>query len=300
MTQTLISKPTYVAYADETHYNIGRYRGVALVSMRYEQASSLSKSLQGIFQELGITEFKWHKLDSNTDRKAALEMLACAVNNACTGILRVDVLTWDIQDSRHRISKRDDIANLQRMYYKLFKDVLCVRWPDDSIWYLCPDEQGSMKWNEVQDFLGMKDTRVEARRDLFTQGRINVRNRREFGIEQIAEGQSQNEPLIQLADLFAGLVVYSRACYDRYEQWQRDYGQQQALFKGWMSSVKLSRSDYERCAVLANFNDMCKRRRLGVSLKRNRGLKTFDPTNPINFWWYVPQHDEDRAPVKEP
>jgi len=51
-------------------------------------------------------------------------------------------------------------------------------------------------------------------------------------------------------------------------------------------------------AVLAQLDAICKRKKLGVSLKTNHGLRTFDPANPVNFWWYESQYDEDKAPVK--
>ncbi len=65
-----------------------------------------------------------------------------------------------------------------------------------------------------------------------------------------------------------------------------------------MHPIKLSKSDQERCCVLYEFNNKCKNKKLGVSLKINRGLKTFDAKNPINFWWYEPQHEADKAPRK--
>jgi hypothetical protein len=33
----------------------------------------------------------------------------------------------------------------------------------------------------------------------------------------------------------------------------------------------------------------------GVGLNNSRGLKTWKPENPINFWFYEPQHEDDTA-----
>ena len=298
--QSTLAQPTHLAYADETLHNMGRYRGIGLISLRYEHLESLCIALQSLLHESGITELKWQKLDGAKYRFAALKILHCTVKSACAGLLRADVLTWDIQDSRHTVRGRDDSANLQRMYYHLFKNVLLTRWPDGSIWRLCPDEHTGMKWAEVEDFLGKTSTQFEVRCDLFTQGRFSARLKQEFGIEQIMPCQSHQEPIIQMADLLVGLAVYSRISYDRYEQWNREHTQQPSLFSIHTKiAVPLSRSDHERCRVLSEFDAMCKRRKLGVSLKTNRGLKTFDPANPINFWWYEPQHEGEKAPVKE-
>jgi len=36
---------------------------------------------------------------------------------------------------------------------------------------------------------------------------------------------------------------------------------------------------------------------MGVSLRKYKGLRTMKPSNPINFWWYEPQSDLDKAPT---
>lgn len=294
------NQPSHIAFADETRHNIGRYRGIGLISLRYEHLWSLCVALQSLLQESGITELKWQKLDGAKYRFAALKILRCTVKSACAGLLRADVLTWDIQDSRHTVRGRDDSANLQRMYYHLFKNVLHTRWPNQSKWRLCPDENSAMNWSEVEDFLDKSSTTVEVRCDLFTQGGFKARLKQDFGIEQITPCKSHEEPLVQIADLFVGLGVYSRISYGQYEHWSQDNRGQLALFTNVISTAaKLSRSDRERCCVLDEFDAMCKRQKLGVSLKTNRGLKTFDPANPINFWWYESKHEGDKAPVKE-
>jgi len=297
MVQHAPSLPTHIAYADETHHNIGRYRGLALITLKQEHETALSMELQRLLQESSVTEFKWEGLRTAKARFAALKMLEFAIKQAVARILRVDVLTWNTQDRRHKVKGRDDVANLHRMYYHLFRNVLCERWPDESIWRLCPDEQAAMKWDEVEHTLEMVSERIEMRRDLFSQDDFGLRLKQEFSIEQIVPCKSNQEPLIQLADLCVGLAAYSRSSYDCYEQWQRASDRQMSLLP-LESSVQFSGSDRERCRVLAEFDFLCKSSKLGVSLKTNRGLRTFDPKKPINFWWYEPQHEADKAPVK--
>lgn len=291
-------EPTHVAYADESKHNVGRYRGVALISLRLEDAGRLSAELEGLFQESGITEFRWKKVGNAKYRFAAIKMLGYGVEKATKGLLRVDVLTWDTEDSRHKVRGRDDIANLQRMYYHLFRHVLRERWPDGSLWRLCPDENTALDWDTMEDFLNMASSRVETRQDLFSGGKFRARLKQEFSIEQIVPRKSHEEPLVQLGDLFVGFAVYSRTSYNRYKAWQRGSTQQLPLFEEGEGSAQLSLSDQERCQVLDRFDALCKRRKLGVSLKTHRGLWTPDPKNPVNFWWYEPQHEEDRAPVR--
>jgi len=73
---------------------------------------------------------------------------------------------------------------------------------------------------------------------------------------------------------------------------------QRSLFDEANASSNPSRSSQERFTVLKQFDEACKRRRLGVSLKSYNGLRTPDPRNPINFWMYEVQHPEDKAPQK--
>ena len=297
-----VGEPTHVAFADETSWNIGRYRGIALVTQQREDLARITQELQDILADSEVSEFKWENLRSARERFAALKTVKYAVQSAACGILRVDVLTWDIEDSRHKVVGRDDIGNLQRMYYHLFRNVLRARWPNDSTWELRPDEQTAIKWNELKEFLELASTQIELHRDLFTQGKFILRLTREFRVERITPCQS-DEALIQMADLFAGLAAYSRSSYDCYEMWRRTCApvRQARLFPLEQEApTRLSGSDRERCQVLDKFNDLCKSRRMGVSLESHRGLKTFGPTNPINFWWYEPQHDEDKAPVRKP
>jgi hypothetical protein len=210
----------------------------------------------------------------------------------------VDVLIWDIQDSRHNVPGRDDIANLQRMYYHLFRNVLRARWPDDAIWRLHPDEHTVLDWETVKDCLEAKSTSIEVDCTLFPVGGFKVSLRREFGIEEIQPVSSGDHPLLQLADLFAGLAVFSREKFPEYQMWNEATSQQKRLFDEADAAKDPSRSSRERFMLLNEFDALCKQKRLGVSLKTNRGLWTPKPQNPINFWIYEPQHPEDKAPQK--
>ncbi len=290
---------THIAFSDESYWNIGRFRALGLLTLRYSDLPFLQTEAHAILDESDVTELKWTKLRTAKQRFCAVKFCQFAVDEAQSGRLRIDVLTWDIQDSRHTVRRRDDVANLQRMYYHLFKNVLRKRWPGDWVWRLCPDENTAVDWESVEDFLSAEGSKLDVRADLFAQSKFRVRLRTEFGIEKIEPRDSVQQPLVQVADLFAGLAVFSRSKYNCYEVWHRTHGPQPPLFPvNADSQVQLSGADQDRCEVLAEFEGMCKGRRLGVSLKTNRGLKTYNPRNPINFWWYEPQHDLDKAPVK--
>lgn len=290
---------THVGFSDESNWNTGRFRSIGLVTAPLDALDQLEGELRRLLEESEVREFKWKGLDGAKERFAAEKMCHFAIDKACRKLLRVDVLVWDIQDSRHSVQGRDDIANLQRMYYHLFRNVLRARWPNDAVWRLCPDEHTAMDWETVRDYLDAVSARIELERSLLTGGKFRLRLRREFGIEEIVPGNSREHPLLQLADLFAGLAVFSREKYDDYQRWLETTSPQKRLLTNEDEEVSNpSRSARERFHVLKAFYEECKRRKLGVSLKEKRGLWTPKPQNPINFWIYEPQSLEDKAPIK--
>ncbi|MCB0035177.1 MAG: DUF3800 domain-containing protein [Anaerolineales bacterium] len=282
---------THVAYADESNYNAkqGTYPAIALISLPLSEAQRIKTDLNALLQDSEVNEFKWKKMGSAKYRFAAEKMIRYMIEEAQRETLRIDVLTWDLTDERHDIPQLDKIANLQRMYYQLFKHIMKVRWPNDCCWHLFPDQQTALDWNEVHYYLGTVSTTLKIESTLDTPLRLALQN--DFFIENITEQDSSQELLVQVADLFAGMGSYSRTSYDAYEAWINPM----PLFG---SQREMSNADQERCKVIEVFDNLCKKHRLGVSLKSNRGLMTYDPNNPINFWWYVPQHAEDKAPSK--
>jgi len=289
---------THVGFADESHWNTGRFRSLGIVTLPLNCLKVMESEVRRLLNESQVREFKWKKMDGAKARFAAEKLCRFGVDKACAGQFRVDVLVWDTEDSRHKIANRDDIANLQRMYYHLFRNVLRARWLDNAIWRLYPDEHTALNWETVGDCLENKSTSIEVDSSLFTGDQFRTRLRQQFSIEEIQAVSSGEHPLLQLADLFAGLAVFSRSKFDDYEKWLEASSPQDPLFDTADASDNPSRSSRERFQVLKEFNHLCKQRELGVSLKKRRGLWTPKPDNPINFWMYEPQHPEDKAPQK--
>jgi len=290
---------THVGYSDESNWNKGRYRSLGLVTLPLEASQQTNEDLQTILSESGVTEFKWKKLRGARERFAAKKLISYIIKRAVEGALRVDVLIWDTQDARHSVAGRDDIANLQRMYFHLFRNVMGRRWPDDAIWRFYPDEQTSIDWESVRVFLARASSRFEPEINIFHNQPFRWILRRYFHIEQIIEGISAKQPLLQLADLFAGMAVFSYTKYAAYEAWLHTVSPTQPLFpvENGIGNT-FSNGDIEKFTILKYFGQECKKHKLGVSLKSNRGLRTPNPANPINFWLYQPQHPMDRAPTR--
>jgi hypothetical protein len=259
---------------------------VALITLPMSLVQPLSDRLRAILDELKISEFKWSELRTARERFAAERFVDCFMEHAAQRRLRIDVLTWDTEDSRHHIPGRNDVRNLRRMYYFVLREVLGKRWPSNAVWRFRPDENTSINWVSLRFYLS--DVREWDTGELLA----NIE------IADWAEAHSPQEPLVQAADLFAGLGAYSRECFNRHETWQA--GVAQAAKSGAdlrrIRIAGLSGSDHPRCALLTYVDARCKALKLGVSLKSRRGLRTFDPARPVNFWWYEPQGDYDKAP----
>ncbi|WP_169239714.1 DUF3800 domain-containing protein [Candidatus Roseilinea sp. NK_OTU-006] len=292
------SAVTHIGFADESHWNKGRFRSLGMVTLPLSCLEGMEGEVRQLLEQSQVREFKWNKLDGAKECFAAEKLCIFAIEKACVGQLRVDVLVWDIEDSRHKIAGRDDIANLGRMYYHLFRNVLRARWPNDALWRLCPDEHTAQDWGTLQDYLENKSISVQVDRSLFSGNQFRIRLRQEFRIKEIQPVSSGAHPILQLADLFAGLAVFSRDKFDDYQKWLQSTSPQASLFDEDDGSADSSRSSRERFQVLKKFDELCQERKMGVSLKNKRGLWTPNPENPINFWMYEPQHSEDKAPRK--
>ncbi|WP_448575724.1 hypothetical protein [Thermomicrobium sp.] len=119
---------THLAFTDESHWNTGRYRAIGLVTLVAQWQADIERVIREILSDQGITgELKWSKIDRDQDRDAVLDLLCTALRLIAQDQLRVDVLIWDIEDSRHKVRRRDDLNNLQRLLYRICMVVLTQR-----------------------------------------------------------------------------------------------------------------------------------------------------------------------------
>ncbi|NQU43199.1 DUF3800 domain-containing protein [bacterium] len=284
---------THVAFADESNWNQGRFRSISLVTAAVEDARAFHRELDTLRQSHGRTEYKWKKT------KRAHGIALADFFFARHDRMQVDVLVWDIKDSRHGgLRGRDDKANFTHMYYHLLHNVLKRHGNDGTRWLICPDVQKEVDWLTLEQCLGWKSWAVE--RNLFTQcGESGVRDF--HNIHEIRCVCSKEYLMVQLVDLFAGLAAYSYAAFDKYQQWKIDQDATPSLFGPCdcgIEKLTLSNSDNERLPILHHVRQESGKRRLQVSLDSSNGLCTKTPINPLNFWLYTPQRANDRAPLK--
>jgi hypothetical protein len=287
------------AYSDESGTFNQRYQTIAVVSGHESALSQLRSNLKEILDKHEISEVKFVDVRSHSPKvEAATGFARYAVEFARQTKIRIDVLVWDIQDSRHTIQGRDDIANLERMYYKVL--IHAGRQWNQIDWDFCPDEHSSVNWNEIAEFLNR--TRLShpkpALLTLFESEEANQL----FQLKSVKEMKSHQEPLIQLADLFAGMARFTREKGEQCIRWLDSQENKEQislpLFPNENDEVdEVNRTEQNRFHLIGEFNGLCKRYTLGISLRSKKYLWTPNSTNSINFWSYEPQHEYDKAPT---
>ncbi len=283
---------SHIAYADESNWNNGRFRSIALITTTADAAQELSLALEAIGIEYRSSEFKWEKAKKNH----GTALITLFFKNYHR--MRADVLIWDMEDSRHKgVFKRDDEANFERMYYHLIHNVLKLRWPDESTWFIFPHQHEAVDWGILEKCLGWRSWASEY--DLFTRCGAVPGFRSYFNISGFLPVCAKKCPLVQLADLFAGLAAFSYSSYDKYQHWNRRINYKSLLFPdNEMIEMKLSKRDQERLPLLSFLQQESTRRSLQISLDSSRGFKTWNPDLNLNFWLYKARSRNDKAPVK--
>ena len=285
---------THIAYSDESNHNTGRYRSIGMISLECQAVKDCHEELKAILQESSVNEFKWNKLKNARMRHGAIKLIKFAIQEMAKRKIRTDVLVWDTQDERHNIHGRDDNANLERMYYHIFRWVLTEKWGNKTKWAIRPDEHSSIDWNKLEEFLEYKRTSF-GDNDLFQE--VNYL-REHYEVKVIRECQSLERPLVQLADLFAGIGQHSWNDFETYTVWER-INSQQTHFDDMFNDLSIANKKQEQWTVINCLKKECDKKRWGVSLKSAKGLRTRNHLiGPVNFWLYVPQHIEDNAPIK--
>lgn len=240
-------------------------------------------------------------MSSARERFAAIKLVETSLAEAIAGNLRIDTIIWDTHDSRHDIQGRDDISNLERMYFHLLRSIMKYRWPDGTKWSLLPDENSAIDWNSMHEYLEYSGSAYGPQRTLPDDSIQSMISSRDFNVINISEVASSRYPEVQVCDLFAGLGVFSSSEFNVYMDWCTSHSNQMRLpFDGiFNEQVEFSRSQDERCKVVEHLDKLCKESKLQIGLRSTAGLISHNANMPINFWLYTPQHNEDKAPTRK-
>lgn len=283
-------------YSDES--GSGHFRSIGTVSGPRVYLEKLRQQLRSHLCTCRTSSIEFKKISGDSrHEQAAIRFLCAGVEYTQAGLLRIDVLTWNLRDARHTILRRDDQKNLQLMYYKILKWVK-QRWKGTTLlWEFFPDQNSAVDWKDFIAYLEKTNLSkgVPYLKDLFGV----LQNTAFPAITCHAESVSGREPLIQLADLFTGFAAFSCAKGPAYASWSLSRTSQPALFTNDVDSLcDTSHGLASKYRCMDALLKHCRASRMGVSFKTCTHLWTPKPSNPLNFWLYEPQGEFDKAPTK--
>lgn len=283
----------YIVCSDESYISAERHRSIAAISFPQNNNEFINKCLFDILQESGVSEFKWRKVRSAKYMFCAEKFINFILDNVDQKQIRIDTIIWDTYDRRHSVMGRDDKANFARMFFHLLKNLISKR-EREANWEIYPDEKHEIDWETINNCL----INVGKRRTFLENPLFGDSFSEEFfKIDKFEQICSNEVPCCQVADLFAGLAVFSKKYYQEYKTWSMINGPQMTFFEQ-INETTFSSAKNERFKTLDLLIKKCKSMKLRVSIDTNQSLSTFNPNCPINFWSYVPQHNLDKAPIK--
>lgn len=251
----IVGKPTgHAAYL--AHQNSdGAFQAAAAASGPISDVGTVSASLEGLVESSPI---RWEDIqrDEVTDRFTSL---IDHVLPLLGSTFRLDVLVWETAKVRSVIgTDGSEVGPLERMLFHLLEGVTSTKWSDSTQWVLLPDAEVEADWQHP------RMTRLS---------KVQEISPREFG----------SEPMLQVANLFAGLAAFSWEAHDLFLRWSETEAAQ----------IAPELPQMRRCVVLGHLLARCRSQRSGVGISTG-GLRTRDWSRPLNFWPWDPRLDPER------
>jgi hypothetical protein len=285
---------TFQIFSDESGYEGGNQFGclAKIVGEKHNQ-KELNQELKKVLEKYGIEELKFKNVNNNRKVAASKEYIDLSLKYINQGLVGIHVIIWDKKDSRHSVYGRCDIANLCRMYYHNLRSIN-KQWIVDAQWEFYPDEFSAINWHtDVVKYLNDRPLKAicKLEPDLFgfyTDLKINY--------SKVKELSSKNFPILQLADIYAGLCRTSRQEHINYKKWHLKQSSQQSLFQT-LNTFDVSKSLQYKFLVKEHFKLKCDNFKLGVNISQNGYLQTFRASRKLSIWHYTPQGEFDKAPI---
>jgi hypothetical protein len=271
-------------FSDDSGAGNDRFRSLALVGIARADVPSVRAAIAPCFTDTPSVE--WKDVNGDSRKQAcARRLVKEAVRLAAQGTLSITILSWDLRDSRHAIPGRNDFKNAERMYYhaiaaigrKCGATALCL-YPDAT--------------NDALDFRGIKAYLDSTRAGRPTPGLLTLLQGEpeRFSVGELREQVSVGEPLVQVADLFAGMARTSLERSEELMRWRASGSQTLGLFDGLLEKAAApSPRQQAKFKIIDLTKQECSRYKLDVSLETRGHLWTPDPKNPIHFWLWEPQ-----------
>jgi hypothetical protein len=288
----------HLIFSDESGWNaVSRFASLAKISGTYVRTKELNSRLKQVLETYGKNEIKFNDINNKQKITIAKEFISLGYEYLRTNNIKVHILVWDKQDSRHNIIGRCDLENLKMMYYKNMK-VLLNHWNNiDTSWEFYPDEFTAIDW-ETDVITFIKNTRI-GKEPNHPQLFEAFRNISFPAYHNTKELKSHNYPIIQLADLYAGLVRTSRNESALFYPWYcQKLNENQTSCFDFNDAVDVTKSLSYKFEVMFDFKRKADSYKMGVSINKFKYFTTYTKKNNIFIWHYEPQGDFDKAPIR--
>lgn len=287
----------YLIFSDESGWdNDNQFGSLALVSGTYQNTKDLNFELKSVLEANNKKEIRFKNLKNNHAVKIAEEFLNISFKYLLSSKIKIYVLVWDKKDSRHNVPGRCDIQNLKRMYYKIMI-VIKRHWMVNAKWEFYPDEFSGIDWdNDIIHYL--KNTTMQKKNphpklsEAFEE--VNFPD-----YTNVKELESNKYAIIQLADLYAGLIRTSRSDSKKFMPWYqyKTITEHPTLFDIGEAPL-ISNSQLPKFELMYRFKKKTESLKMGVSLNENKYFSKRDKKFNLFIWHYEPQGTYDKAPTK--
>lgn len=268
---------THIAYSDESNHTASKFGSICLITGDKKSMKLFEKDLAGTLESSNVKEFKFDQINSGKMIHCGLKMIDKLFPYLLNKKIRVDILIWSPQERDKHLPENSKKV-FGKMYYHLLNHVLGSRWNNSSIWAIYPDQQSLINWNELKEILENTDKKISISKKengghIFE---ILCKNK----ICEIEEVNSMNYPICQIADLFAGVGSSGHLRKEAlvlYDDCQTHLGGK---------LINNTNKDIGKIRIISHLRKKCRDNEFKIDFSPNKGIKTIDPNNPINFWLF--------------
>lgn len=268
---------THIAYSDESNHTASKFGSICLITGDKESISFLEKDLEEALESSSVKEFKFNQINSGKMIHCGLKIIDKIFPYILNEKIRVDVLIWSPQERDQHLPENPKKV-FGKMYYHLLNHVLGSRWEGNLVWAIYPDKQSLIDWGEMKQILENTDNRISISKK--EDGGSILEIICKHNICEIEEVDSMNSPICQVADLFAGIGSSGHLRKEAlvlYDDCQIHLGGE---------LIDNTNKDIGKIRVMSHLRKKCRDNGFKIDFSPNKGIKTLDPSNWINFWLF--------------
>jgi len=278
----------FQAYSDESGINVGdRYTSISVVSGEVEALNDLRDRLGETLRDKNVGEVKFSEITrwGWPVTEAGVDFLGCVVNDfAIYNRVRIDTITVDngcVSGGDYDSGSGPDLEGT----YCLVLPSVGRRWGYTK-WDLYADENSKVNWSRMVSRVNMTSMLSAKGSEESVIDRTD--EDAQFQFSEVEQLDSAGEPLVQVADEFAGIARFLHEDNGGFAEWvARGDGRQGELMPStaW-DKGKMTKSQECRYRLIGRLYHLCRRHGLYVSLGSGKHLRTSRRQSPINFWDY--------------